>query len=105
MRRLPLYSRPTVRTACGCCPDTVVVDSSLAAQLTFRLQPRLHLDELIFIEKELQQLVQEQTTATCKSVEATLTALHVVIIRARTPTTDAGACCPHRVRQPRARCC
>ena len=79
-----------------------ILSSSLAAQLTFRLQPRLHLDELLFIEKELQQLVQEQTTATCRSVEATLTALHVVIIRARTPMTDAGACCPRRVRQPRA---
>jgi len=45
-------SRPTVRPACGCCPDTVVVaDDELAI-------PRLHLDELIFTEHELQQLVQ-----------------------------------------------
>ena len=45
------------------------------AQLASRQQPRLHLDELPFIEKELQQLVQWQVmAATCKSVQTTVPA-------------------------------
>jgi len=91
-------SRPTVRPDRGCCPDTVVVADGVA----FRQQPRPHLNELSFIEKELQQLVEGQVTATCRSVESTVSVLHVVI-RVHTPTTDADVgTCPRRVRQPRA---
>ena len=46
----------------------LIPSSLLTTQLAFRQQPRLHLDELLFVEKELQQLVLEQVTETCKSV-------------------------------------
>jgi len=58
------------------------------AQLVSRQQPRLHLDELPFIEKELQQLVRRQVAATCKSVQTTVRALYAVI-RAHTTTYAA----------------
>jgi len=38
----------------------LVLSSSLMTQLAFRRQPRLLLDELPFIEKQLQQLVERQ---------------------------------------------
>jgi len=55
-------SRPTVRSDCGCCPHTVVVADDAACLPT---TARLHLDELPFIKKLLQQQVQRQATATC----------------------------------------
>jgi len=84
-------SRRAVRPDCSCCPDTVVVADDTSC-----------LDELPFTEEQLQQLVERQATATCKSVQATAPSLHVVI-RAQTPTTDADVGgCPRRVCQPRA---
>jgi len=44
--------------------DILILSSSLTAQLIFRQQSRLHLDELPFIEKQLRQLVDDQTTVT-----------------------------------------
>jgi len=81
----------------------LILSSSLTVQLAFRQQPRLHLDELPSVENELQQLVQRQVTTPCKSVQATVSALHVVI-RAHTPTTDADVDgCPRRVRLVKAK--
>ena len=57
----------------------LILSSSLTMQLALRQQPRLHLDELPSVENELQQLVQRQVTAPCKSVQATLSAFDIVI--------------------------
>jgi len=90
-----LTARPT---CCCCCLDIVVVADSAT-----RLLQQPDLVELSLFEKKLQQLEQRQATATFKSVEATMPALHVVI-RAHATTTDAdvGGTCPRRVRQTRA---
>jgi len=83
------------------CLVLLLSSSSLTAKLAFRQQRRLRLDALPFIEKELQQLVQRQATATCKC-SGDCAILHVVI-RAHTPTTDADiGGCPRRVPQTRA---
>jgi len=42
--------------------DVQILSSSITAQLVHWQQPRLHLDELPFIEKELKQLVQRHVT-------------------------------------------
>ena len=57
----------------------LILSSSLTAQLAFRQQPRLHVDVLLFTANELQQLVQRQATATCNSVQATVSAFHVAL--------------------------
>jgi len=59
--------------------DVPILMSSLALQLAFQQQSRLHLDELSFIEKLLRHLVQRQVTAACKSVHLMVRAIHVVI--------------------------
>ena len=76
---------------------------SLTIQLAFQQHLHLlHLEELPCIENELQQLVERQVTAPCKSVQVTVSALHV-IIRAHTPTIDADVHeCLRRVCQTRA---
>jgi len=70
----------------------LILSSSLTMQLAFRQQSRLHLDELPFIKKLLQQLVQRQATATCKSFQATslfvLTLTTVVSIPGATAHSD-----------------
>jgi len=72
-----IYSRTTdcVQLAV----DVPILLSSLALQLAFQQQSRLHLDEVSFIEKLLRHLVQRQVTAACKSVQVTVRAIHVVI--------------------------
>jgi len=56
------------RPACGCCPDTVVVVDGAACLATIATPAS---ERLSFVEKELQQLVHGQETATCKSVQVT----------------------------------
>jgi len=56
------FSRRTVRPACRCCPDNTVVVADDAACVLIS-HSLVHLDELLFIAEQLQQLMQGQRRA------------------------------------------